>query len=95
MSMHPEYANNRDWIEALRQAIRNEEDFQEGKKLKGNNFLESNSSGKRKCNEPITAKTTKKLKCTAKEKSEYEAKKQEQSVEKGKAAPRQKIRHRV
>jgi len=38
MSMYPEYADNRHWIEALRQAVRDEEDFQEGKRLKDNNF---------------------------------------------------------
>jgi len=37
-SMHQEYAEDRDWIEPLRQAVRNEEDFQEGKRLKDNNF---------------------------------------------------------
>jgi len=36
--MHQEYADNRDWIEALRQGVHEEEDFQEGKKLKDNNF---------------------------------------------------------
>ena len=48
MSMHQEYIADRDWIEALRQAVRDEEDFQEGKRLKDNNFSGSNSSGKRK-----------------------------------------------
>jgi len=38
MSMHQEYADDRDWREALRQAVRDEEDFQEGKQLKDNNF---------------------------------------------------------
>jgi len=27
MSIHQEYTNDRDWIEALRQAVRDEEDF--------------------------------------------------------------------
>jgi len=35
MSMYQEYTHDRDWIEALRQAVRDEEDFQEGKRLKG------------------------------------------------------------
>jgi len=95
MSMHQEYADDRDWIEALRQAVRDEEDFQEGKRLKDNNFSGSISSGKRKQDEPITTKTTKKPKYTAKEKRVYQAKKKEERVEKGKAAPRQKIMHRV
>ena len=34
MSMHQEYADDRDWIEGLRQAVRDEEDFQEGKGLR-------------------------------------------------------------
>jgi len=63
--------------------------------LKANNFSGSNSSGKRKSEKPTTAKTTKQPKYTAKEKSVYKAKKKEQKVEKGKAAPRQKIIHRV
>jgi len=95
MSMHQEYADDRDCIEALRQAVRDEEDFQEGKRLKENNFLESNSSGKRKRDKPVTTKTTKKPKYTAKEKRVYQAKKKKEKVEEGKAAPRQKIMHRV
>ena len=95
MSMHQEYREDQDWIEALRQAVRDEEDFQEGKWLKDNNISGSNSSGKRKHNEPTTAKTTKKPKYTAKEKRVYQAKKNEEKVDKGKAAPRQKIMHRV
>jgi len=38
MSMHQEYADDRDWREVLCQAVRDEEDFQEGKRLKDNNF---------------------------------------------------------
>jgi len=95
MSMHQEYADDRDWIEALRQAVRDEENFQKGKRLKDNNFSGSNSSGKRKRDEPITTKTTKKPKYTAKEQKVYHAKKKEDKVEKGKPAPRQKIMHRV
>jgi len=95
MSMHQEYPDDRDWIEALRQAVRDEEDFQEGKNLKDNDFSGLNSSGKRKCDAPVTTKSTKKPKYTAKEKRVYQAKKKEEKVEKGKAAPRQKILHRV
>jgi len=53
--MHKEYADDRDWIEALRQAVRDEENFQEGKRLKDNNFSWSNSSRKSKPDEPMTA----------------------------------------
>jgi len=95
ISMHQEYADDRVWTEALRQAVRDEEDFQEGKRLKDNNVSGSNSSGKRKRDEPIATKTTKKPKYTAKEKRVYQAKKKKEKVEKGKAAPRQKIMHRV
>jgi len=55
----------------------------------------SNSSGKRKREEPTTTKITKKPKYTSKEKRVYQAKKNEEKVDKGKAAPRQKIMHRV
>jgi len=95
MSIHKEYADDRDWIEALCQAVRDEEDFQEGKRVKDNNFLGSNSSGKWKRDEPTTTNITKKPKYTAKEKRVYQAKKKEEKVEKGKAAPRQKIMHPV
>jgi len=59
MSMHQEYADDRDWIEALRQAVSDDEDFQEAKRFKDKNFSGSSSSGKRKLDEPITAKTRK------------------------------------
>jgi len=95
MSMHQEYADDRGWIEGLPQAVCDEDDFREGKRLKDINFSRSNSSGKRKCDEPKTAKTTKKPKYTAKEKRVYQGKKKEEQVDKGKAAPRQKIMHRV
>jgi len=95
MSIHQEYSHDRDWIEALRQAVRDEGEFQEGKRLKDNNFSGLNSSGKRKCDEPITTNTTKKPKYTAKEKRVYQAKKKEEKVENQKAAPRQKMMHRV
>ena len=39
ISMHQEYADNRDWIAALRPAVRDEKDFQEGKRLQDNNLL--------------------------------------------------------
>jgi len=64
-------------MEALRQAVRDEEDFQEGKRLKNNNFSGLNSSGRRKRDEPTTAKTTIKPKYTAKEERVYKAKKKE------------------
>jgi len=95
MSIHQEYADDRDWIEGLRQAVRDEEHFQEGKRLKDNNFSGSNSSGKRKWYEPRTTKTTKKPKYTAKEKRVYQAKKKEEKIDKGRVASRQKILHRV
>ena len=93
--MQQEYADDRDWIEALRQVVRNEEDCQEGKRLKDNNFSRWNSNEKRKCDEPTTVRTTKKPKYTAKEKREYEAKKKEEKVDNGKGATQQKIMHRV
>ena len=95
ISMHQEYTDDRDWIEALRQAVRDEEAFQEGTRLKDTNFSGSNSSGKKKRDESVMAKTMKEPKYTAKEKSIYKTKKKEEKVEKGKAAPRQKIMHRV
>jgi len=72
-----------------------EEDFLEGKRLKSNDFLGPNSSGKRKRDGPTTGKTTKKPKDTAKEKRVYQAMKKEEMVEKGKVALGQKILHRV
>jgi len=38
MSMHQETADDPDWIEAPGQAVRDDEDFPEGKRLKDNNF---------------------------------------------------------
>jgi len=95
MSMPQDYADDRDWIEALRQAVRDEEEFQEGKRLNHNNFSGWNPSGKRKWDEPTTTKITKKPKYTAREERVYQAKKKEQKVENVKAAPWQKIMHRV
>jgi len=89
--MHQEYTYDSDWIEALRQAVYNEEDFQEGKRVKDNNFSGSNSSGKRKRDQPTMAKRTKKPLYTTKEKRVYQVKKKEEKVEKGKAVPWQKI----
>jgi len=87
MSKHQEYADDRDWIEALRQGVCDEEDFQEGKRLRDNNFSGLNSSGNRKHEEPTTAKTTKKPKYTAREKRVYQPKKNEENVDKGNAGP--------
>jgi len=61
MSMHQEYADDRDCLEALGQAVRDKEHFHEEKRPKDNNFSWSNSSGKRKSDEPTTAKTGKNL----------------------------------
>jgi len=93
--MHQEYANDRDWIEALRQAVRDQEDFQEGIRLRDNHFSASHSSGKTQDDEPTTAKATKIPKYAAKEKRIYHAKKKEEKVDKQKAGPRQKIIHWV
>ena len=38
MSMHQEYADNRDWIPPLRHAVRDEEDFQKRKGLRAISF---------------------------------------------------------
>jgi len=75
MSMHQEYVDDRDWIEALRPAVRDEEDFLEGTTPQYNSFSGSHSSGNRKRNEPTTAKITKNWKYTTKEKRVYQAKK--------------------
>jgi len=68
MSMHQGYADDRYWIEALGQVVRDEEDFQEGRRLKDNNFSGSNSCGKTKRHEPTTARTMKKPKYSVKRK---------------------------
>jgi len=93
MSRYQEYADDRDWIEALRQGVRDQEDFQEGKTLKDNNFSGSHSRGKRKHDEGTTSKMTNKTKYTAKKKRVYQAKKKEEEVDKGKVAPWQNIMH--
>jgi len=71
--MHQEYIDNSEWVEALRQAVHNEEDLQDWKKLKENYSFGSNSSGKRKQDEPTTAtcKIMKKVKYTGKEQRVY------------------------
>ena len=38
MSMQQEYINDREWLEALRKVVKDEEDLQERRKLKGNSF---------------------------------------------------------
>ena len=85
--MHQEYADDGHWIEALRQAVRNVEDFQEGNRLKDNNFQWSNSSAKRNREEPTTTKTTKKPKCSTKEKRVYPARQEYDQLDNGKPAP--------
>ena len=79
----------REWLEAVQTAVRNEEDFQEGRKLKNTDFSGSASSGKRKRNEPKAVAVVKKSKYTAKleEKRIYQAKKQEERAVKKRAAP--------
>jgi len=67
ISIHQEYADDGDWIEARRQAALDEEDFHEAKRRNDDNFSGSNTIGKRKRDEPTMAKTTKKFKCTSKE----------------------------
>ena len=39
MSMQQEYIDDREWLEALRKAVKDEEDLQERRKLKGNSFV--------------------------------------------------------
>jgi len=92
---HQEYTDHRAWIEALREAVSDEEDCKEGKRLKGNNFLGLNSRGKRKRDEPTRARTIKKLEYSAKERRVYQLKKKEEKVDKGKVAQWQKIKDRV
>ena len=93
MSMQQEYIDDREWLEALRKAVKDEEDLQERRKLKGNSF--GTVAQKRKAPEQATA-TTKKPKYTAKEKRVYQAaKKAAAKVKKETAAPRKKIIHRV
>ena len=93
MSMQQEYIDDREWLEALRKVVKDEEDLQERQKLKGNSF--GTVAQKRKGPEQATA-TAKKTKYTAKEKRVYQAAKTEAAkVKKETAAPRRKIIHRV
>src|SRR6201996_8470970 len=70
MSMQQKYIDDREWLEALRKAVKDEEDLQERRKLKGNSF--STVAQKRKAPEQATA-VAKKPKYTAKEKRVYQA----------------------
>ena len=94
LSMIDPIPDERDWLEAVRTAVRKEEDFQEGRKLKNTDSSGSASSGKRKRNKQ-TAVVVKKPKYTTKEKSVYQAKKKEEKAARKPAAPRQEIMHRV
>ena len=91
--MQQEYIDDREWLHALRKAAKDKEDLQERQKLKGNYF--GKIAQKRKAPEQATA-MAKKPKHTVKEKSVYQAAKKEAAkAEKGIAAPRKKIIHRV
>ena len=93
MSMQQEYIDDREWLEALRKAVKDEEDIQEQRNLKGNSF--GTVAQKGKAPEQATA-TAKKPKYTTKEKRVYQAaKKVVAKVKKETAAPRKKIIHRV
>ena len=93
MSMQQEYIDDREWLEALRKAVKDEEDLRERRKLKGNPF--GRAAKKRKAPEQETA-TAKKPKYTAKEKRVYQAAKKEAAkVKKETEAPRKKIIHQV
>ena len=94
LSMINPIPDEREWLEAVRTAVRKEEDFQEGRKLKNTDSSGSASSGKRKRTEP-TPTVVKKPKYTAKEKRVYQAKKKDEKAARKPAAPRQEIMHRV
>ena len=94
LSMIDPIPDEREWLEAVRSAVRKEEAFQEGRKLKNTDSSGSASSGKRKRNQQ-TAAVVKKPKYTAKEKRVYQAKKKEEKAARKPAAPRQEIMHRV
>ena len=83
-----------EWLEAIRNAVRREENFQERRKLKIMDSSGSASCGKRQWNEPVAA-VTKKPKYTAKEKWVYQAKKKEDKVAKKQVVQWQKIMHKV
>ena len=67
LSMIDSIPDEREWLEAVRTAVRKEEDFQEERKVKNTDSSWSASSGKRTRNER-TAVAIKKPKYTAKEK---------------------------
>ena len=94
LSMIDPIPDEREWLEAVRTAVRKEEDFQEGRKLKNTDSSGSASSGKRKGKER-TVTVVKKPKYTAKEKMVYQARKKEEKAAKKPTAPRQEIMHRV
>ena len=94
LSMIDPVPDERERLEAVQTAVRKEDDFQDGRKLKNADSSESASSGKRKRNEP-TAATAKKPKYTTKEKRVYQVKKKEERAAKKPVAPRQEIMHRV
>ena len=87
LSMIDPVPHKREGLEAGRTAVRREEDFQEGRKLKNTDSSGSATSGKRKRNEPRAA-VVKKPKYTAKEKTVYQARKKEEKKAKKPAAPR-------
>ena len=95
LSMIAPIPDEREWLEAVRTAVRKEEDFQEGRKLKNTDSSESASSGKRKRKEPMAVAVVKKPKYTAKEKRAYQARKKVERAAKKPAAPWQEIMHRV
>ena len=70
MSMQQEYIDDREWLEAIRKAVKDEEDVQERRNLEGNSF--GKVAQKRKAPEQATS-TAKKPKYTAKEKRVYQA----------------------
>ena len=94
LSIKDPIPDEREWLEAVWTAVRKEEDFQEGRKLKNTDSAGSASSGKRKRKEP-TAAVVKIPKYTAKEKRVYQTRKMEEMAAKKPAAPRQEIMHRV
>ena len=77
LSMIDPILEEREWLEAVQTAVRKEEDFQEGRKMKNTDSSGSASSGKSKRNEP-TAAVVKKPKYTAEEQRVYQARKKEE-----------------
>jgi hypothetical protein len=92
-----EYTDDMEWQEAVRIVTRQEEDFKERRNLRGDHSSSSASSGKRRRDETSSTPVKKARKqYTAKEKAEYKAKKAgERKVKQEKAAPKQKIEHKV